>query len=137
MKSKLYMIAICLLISIFSSAQQGGKYKLWYDKPAQQWVEALPIGNGRIAAMVYGDPYKEKLQLNESTFWSGGPSRNDNPDGAKVLDSIRYYLFNGNYKRAQVLADKGFGDVSVAVLTEFTDSLLDILWVHRLQILHD
>lgn len=101
------MIAICLLISIFSSAQQGGKYKLWYDKPAQQWVEALPIGNGRIAAMVYGDPYKEKLQLNESTFWSGGPSRNDNPDGAKVLDSIRYYLFNGNYKRAQVLADKG------------------------------
>ncbi|AZA57771.1 glycoside hydrolase family 95 protein [Chryseobacterium shandongense] len=107
MKSKLYMIAICLLISIFSSAQQGGKYKLWYDKPAQQWVEALPIGNGRIAAMVYGDPYKEKLQLNESTFWSGGPSRNDNPDGAKVLDSIRYYLFNGNYKRAQVLADKG------------------------------
>ncbi len=101
------MIAICLLISIFSSAQQGGKYKLWYDKPAQQWVEALPIGNGRIAAMVFGDPYKEKLQLNESTFWSGGPSRNDNPDGAKVLDSIRYYLFNGNYKRAQVLADKG------------------------------
>ncbi len=101
------MIAICLLISIFSSAQQRGKYKLWYDKPAQQWVEALPIGNGRIAAMVYGDPYKEKLQLNESTFWSGGPSRNDNPDGAKVLDSIRYYLFNGNYKRAQVLADKG------------------------------
>lgn len=101
------MIAICLLISIFSSAQQGGKYKLWYDKPAQQWVEALPIGNGRIAAMVFGDPYKEKLQLNESTFWSGGPSRNDNPDGAKVLDSIRYYLFNGNYKKAQILADKG------------------------------
>ncbi|WP_029292501.1 glycoside hydrolase family 95 protein [Chryseobacterium hispalense] len=107
MKSKLCIINICLLISIFSSAQNGGKYKLWYNKPAAQWVEALPIGNGRIAAMVYGDPYKEKLQLNESTFWSGGPSRNDNPDGPKVLDSIRYYLFKGNYKRAQILADKG------------------------------
>lgn len=107
MKSKLCNIAICLLISIFSSAQKGGKYKLWYDKPATQWIEALPIGNGRIAAMVFGDPYKEKFQLNEATFWSGGPSRNDNPDGPKVLDSIRYYLFNGNYKRAQILADKG------------------------------
>lgn len=107
MKSKLCIINICLLISIFSSAQNGGKYKLWYSKPAAQWVEALPIGNGRIAAMVFGDPYKEKLQLNESTFWSGGPSRNDNPEGPKVLDSIRYYLFKGNYKRAQILADKG------------------------------
>lgn len=107
MKAKLCNIAICLLISIFSSAQKGGKYKLWYDKPAQQWIEALPIGNGRIAAMVFGDPYKEKLQLNEATFWSGGPSRNDNPNGPKVLDSIRYYLFNRNYKRAQILADKG------------------------------
>lgn len=107
MKSKLCNIAICLLISIFSSAQKGGKYKLWYSKPAQQWVEALPVGNGRIAAMVFGDPHKEKLQLNEATFWSGGPSRNDNPDGPKVLDSIRYYLCKGNYKKAQILADKG------------------------------
>ncbi|SDH80456.1 alpha-L-fucosidase 2 [Chryseobacterium taeanense] len=106
MKSRLCII-VCLLINIFSSAQKGGKYKLWYDKPARQWVEALPLGNGRLAAMVYGDPSEEKLQLNESSFWSGGPSRNDNPDGPKVLDSIRYYLFNGNYKRAQILADKG------------------------------
>lgn len=106
MKSGLYM-TIGLLISIFSFAQKGGKYKLWYDKPAKQWVEALPIGNGKIAAMVYGDPYQERLQLNEGTFWSGGPSRNDNQDAPKVLDSIRYYIFNGNYKRAQILTDKG------------------------------
>ncbi|WP_313000863.1 glycoside hydrolase family 95 protein [Chryseobacterium gleum] len=106
MKSGFY-ITIGLLISIFSFAQKGRKYKLWYDKPAKQWVEALPVGNGNMAAMVYGDPYQEKLQLNEGTFWSGGPSRNDNPDAPKVLDSIRYYLFNGNYKRAKILADKG------------------------------
>lgn len=107
MNFKLSILTFCLFLSGFSFAQKGGKYKLWYDKPAKQWVEALPIGNGRLAAMVFGDPLQEKLQLNESSFWSGGPSRNDNPDGPKVLDSIRYYLFNGNYKRAQILADKG------------------------------
>ncbi|MDF2551015.1 MAG: glycoside hydrolase family 95 protein [Chryseobacterium sp.] len=107
MNVKHCILTICIFISGFSSAQKGGKYKLWYDKPAKQWVEALPVGNGRLAAMVFGDPSKERLQLNEGTFWSGGPSRNDNPDGPKVLDSIRYYLFNGNYKRAEILSNKG------------------------------
>ncbi|MCC3214429.1 glycoside hydrolase family 95 protein [Chryseobacterium sp. X308] len=127
MKSGLY-ITIGLLISIFSFAQKGGKYKLWYDKPAKQWVEALPIGNGNIAAMVYGDPYREKLQLNEGTFWSGGPSRNDNPDAPKVLDSIRYYIFNGNYKRAQILADKGLTTKTVhgSAFQNIGDFMLDM-----------
>ncbi|MFC4688156.1 glycoside hydrolase family 95 protein [Epilithonimonas pallida] len=107
MNFKFSILTFCLFLSGFSFAQKGGKNKLWYDKPAKQWVEALPVGNGRLAAIVFGDPSREKLQLNEGTFWSGGPSRNDNPDGSKVLDSIRYYLFNGNYKRAQILADKG------------------------------
>ncbi|WP_419494787.1 glycosyl hydrolase family 95 catalytic domain-containing protein [Chryseobacterium bernardetii] len=126
MKSGIY-ITIGLLISIFSFAQKGGKYKLWYDKPAKQWVEALPIGNGNIAAMVYGDPYQEKLQLNEGTFWSGGPSRNDNPDAPKVLDSVRYYLFNGNYKRAQILADKGLTAKTVhgSAFQDIGDFMLD------------
>jgi len=107
MNLKHCILTICIFFSGFFFAQKGGRYKLWYDKPASQWVEALPIGNGRLAAMVFGDPYKEKLKLNEGTFWSGGPSRNDNPDGLKVLDSIRYYLFNGNYKRAEILSNKG------------------------------
>ncbi|REC79219.1 glycoside hydrolase family 95 protein [Chryseobacterium elymi] len=107
MNVKHCILTICIFISGFSPAQKGGKHKLWYDKPAKLWEEALPVGNGRLAAMVFGDPFKEKLQLNEGTFWSGGPSRNDNPDGPKVLDSIRYYLFNGNYKRAEILSNKG------------------------------
>jgi len=107
MNFKFSILTFCLFLTGFSCAQKGGKYKLWYDKPAKQWVEALPMGNGRLAAMVFGDPSQEKLQLNEATFWSGGPSRNDNSNGPKVLDSIRYYLFNRNYKRAQILADKG------------------------------
>lgn len=88
-------------------AQQNGKLKMWYEKPAKVWNEALPIGNGRLAAMVFGDPVNEKLQLNESTFWSGGPSRNDNPDGLSVLDSVRYYIFKEDYQRADVLANRG------------------------------
>jgi alpha-L-fucosidase 2 len=105
--STISVFLCCFLLSGSAFAQKDGRYKLWYNKPSKQWVEALPVGNGRLAAMVFGDPFKEKLQLNEGTFWSGGPSRNDNPDGPKVLDSIRYYLFSGNYKRAEILANKG------------------------------
>jgi len=106
-------VKVVLLTSLFallplaqSSAQKGGKLKLWYDKPAANWNEALPIANGRIAAMVHGNPSKELLQLNESSFWSGGPSRNDNPNGLKGLDSIRSYIFQGNYTRANTLSNQ-------------------------------
>jgi len=64
------------------------------------------LGNGRIAAMVFGNPAKEQLQLNESSFWSGEPSRNDNPAGLEGLDSIRSYIFGGNYARANTLSNK-------------------------------
>ena len=100
----LFIFVLCNL----SFAQQSDKrLKLWYNQPAKQWVEALPIGNGRIAAMIFGNPSKEKLQLNESTFWSGGPSRNDNPDGVNELNPVRYYIFEKNYKKAENLANKG------------------------------
>ena len=85
---------------------QDKKLKMWYDKPATNWNEALPLGNGRIAAMVFGDPAKEKLQLNEGTFWSGGPSRNDNPLALKALDSIRYLIFKEDYRRANTLSNQ-------------------------------
>ena len=95
------------LISAAGFSQAGENLKLWYPKPASVWNEALPLGNGRLGTMVYGDPVNEKLQLNESTFWSGGPSRNDNADGQYVIDSLQYYIFNGEYKRAEILANKG------------------------------
>jgi len=107
LQRNLLIFVLCLLQSLqLAHAQHGGKLKMWYDKPASNWNEALPLGNGRIAAMVFGNPAKEQLQLNESSFWSGGPSRNDNPDGLKGLDSIRYYIFNGNYTRANTLSNK-------------------------------
>jgi len=88
----------------------GGDYHLdiepdplvmWYDAPAGVWNEALPIGNGRLGAMVYGDPGTETLQLNENTFWSGGPSRNDNPNAKGALANIRQLLWNGQWTQAE------------------------------------
>ena len=103
-----FYITICItLISATGFAQNNESLKLWYTKPASNWNEALPLGNGRIGLMAFGDPVNEKLQLNESTFWSGGPSRNDNPSGSFVIDSVQYYIFKGEYKRAEVLANKG------------------------------
>ena len=69
-KFSVLIIFLMLLPIAQSNAQKGGKLKMWYDKPASNWNEALPLGNGRIAAMVFGNPAKEQLQLNESTFWS-------------------------------------------------------------------
>ena len=77
------MLFNCLLVfAVIAdvSAQNNSFLKLWYTQPARQWVEALPVGNGRLGAMVYGDPSKEVIQLNESTVWAGSPYRNDNPD---------------------------------------------------------
>ncbi|HLA54107.1 MAG TPA: glycoside hydrolase N-terminal domain-containing protein, partial [Flavitalea sp.] len=67
--------------------------KLWYKQPAKEWVEALPLGNGRIGAMVFGGVENELIQLNESTLWSGGPvSASVNPDAYSHLAEIREAL---------------------------------------------
>ncbi|MFY9598435.1 MAG: glycoside hydrolase family 95 protein [Dysgonamonadaceae bacterium] len=82
--------------------------KLWYDRPATQWVEALPIGNGRLGAMVFGDPCNEIIQLNENTVWAGQPNRNDNPEAKAALPEVRELIFEGKYKEAQNLVDEKF-----------------------------
>jgi len=81
--------------------------KLWYRQPAANWNEALPIGNGRIAAMVFGNPAREQLQLNEETVWAGGPGNNIPDSGFyEALPEIRRLIFEGNYKEAQDLASQ-------------------------------
>jgi alpha-L-fucosidase 2 len=82
--------------------------KLWYNSPAEQWVEALPIGNGRLGAMIFGNPYHEKIQLNENTVWAGQPNRNDNPDAKEALPQVRQLIFEGKFKEAQDLVNQKF-----------------------------
>jgi len=80
--------------------------RLWYGKPAATWVEALPIGNGRLGAMVFGDPLRERLALNEDTLWSGGPTDWNNPDAKTWLPKVREAVFAGRYAEADALAKK-------------------------------
>ncbi|WP_200958339.1 glycoside hydrolase N-terminal domain-containing protein [Massilia sp. Root335] len=79
------------------------KLALWYERPARQWVEALPVGNGRLGAMVYGRPLQERLQLNEDTLWAGGPYRFDNPGFKAALPRVRALIDDGKFEQARDL----------------------------------
>ena len=104
---KINLIAIILfLLALPCFAKDNSK--LWYSKPAKEWTESLPLGNGRLGAMVYGNPAKEELQLNEETFWAGGPHRNDNPNALKALPEVRSLIFEGKTKEAQDIIEKDF-----------------------------
>ncbi|MBN1396508.1 MAG: glycoside hydrolase family 95 protein [Bacteroidetes bacterium] len=106
MKTKLILFLAIISAAQNLTAQNDTLLKLWYDHPAGRWVEALPVGNGRLGAMVYGDPCREKIQLNEYTVWAGQPNRNDNPDAREALPKVRDLIFKGRYKEAQDLANQ-------------------------------
>ncbi|RXG26801.1 glycoside hydrolase family 95 protein [Leeuwenhoekiella palythoae] len=81
--------------------------ELWYDAPAREWVEALPLGNGKIGAMVFGRVSDELIQLNESSLYSGGPvPQSINPDTSKYLEPLREAIFAKDYEQATLLAKK-------------------------------
>lgn len=102
---KTFSLFILFTLTIPAFAQQPGALKLWYTKPAgNTWTDALPVGNGRLGAMVYGNPGQEVLKLNETSVWSGGPNRNDNPDALAALPEIRKLIFEGKHAEAQKLA---------------------------------
>jgi alpha-L-fucosidase 2 len=80
--------------------------RMWYRQPAKDWNEALPIGNGRLAAMVFGGVETERIQLNEESVWAGEKRDRNNPEGARAVPEIRRLLFAGKVKEAEALADK-------------------------------
>ena len=82
--------------------------KLWYSHPASNWLEALPIGNSHLGAMVYGGTDTEEIQLNEETFWSGSPHDNDNPAAKEQLREVRRLIFQGKEGEAAKLIDQHF-----------------------------
>lgn len=94
--------ACCLMV-------KADDLKLWYQQPAKVWTEALPLGNSRLGAMVYGGVVNEQIQLNEETVWGGGPHRNDSPKAFGVLPKVRELIFAGREKEAEkVMADNFF-----------------------------
>jgi len=91
--------------------------RLWYKQPAGNWNEALPVGNGRLGAMVYGGTQLDELQLNEAFLWSGGPRETNNPGALEILPHIRQALFDEAYRRGDTLAKKMMGPYSARYLT--------------------
>jgi alpha-L-fucosidase 2 len=106
---KLFQLIFTLAIIIWTiSLQAQQDLKLWYSQPAEKWTDALPIGNGRLGAMIFGTVEKERIQFNEETLWTGEP-RNHHRDGAsKYLPQIRQLLFEGKQKEAEKLAEETF-----------------------------
>ena len=104
MKKLFITFAVCL--TAFSATAQ--QHKLWYDKPASQWLEALPVGNSTLGAMVYGGTDTEEIQLNEETFWSGSPHNNNSPEAKAYLPRVRQLIYDGKENEAHALIDKYF-----------------------------
>ena len=108
----LFCIATFLLVSppCFAEAAVSSRSEppaealtLWYPQPAKAWVEAMPIGNGRLGAMVFGGINQERMQLNEDTLWAGGPYDPVNPQAKEALPEARRLIFEGKYKEADSL----------------------------------
>ncbi len=105
------MNQLCSILFLLSTtigfSQDKTGLKLWYNKPTgHTWENALPIGNGKLGAMVYGNVDTEMVQLNENTVWSGSPNRNDNPLALDSLTVIRNLIFNGEQKEAEAIANR-------------------------------
>ena len=103
MRKLLFLIALMPLVAL--NAQD---HRLWYSQPASHWLEALPVGNSTLGAMVYGGTDTEVIQLNEETFWSGSPHNNDSKESLAHLQEVRDLIFSGKEKDAHGLIDKHF-----------------------------
>lgn len=98
-------VAICLCGATINAANASSVDTLWYQQPSADWNAALPIGNGRLGAMVFGGMSEERLQLNENTLWSGGPYDPSNPEARAALPEARKLIFAGQFKEAEKLIE--------------------------------
>ena len=104
----LFAIAIAMMACAQPVKVAGDQERLWYDAPAGRWLEALPLGNGQMAAMVFGGIADETIQLNESTFWSGSPHDNNSKTSLEHLDEVRQLIYAGREEEAEALINKEF-----------------------------
>ncbi len=104
-----FLIGIALLLTwACTPKKENIELKLWYDKPAEEWTEALPAGNGRLGAMVFGGVASEQIQFNEETLWTGAPNDYAHPGAYRYLDEIRQLLLDGKQEEAHTLAMEEF-----------------------------
>lgn len=101
------------VIAVSAQPQLASPVSLWYNSPAQKWEEALPVGNGRLGAMVFGDPRSERLQLNEDSLWPGDPGWDNPPGNPEDLARIRAHLLAGENAQADALFVRQFSRKSI------------------------
>ncbi|MCR4853802.1 MAG: glycoside hydrolase family 95 protein [Prevotella sp.] len=101
------LVVLIFLVALFSqSAHAESPHRLWYNRPAQTWTQALPIGNGTLGGMIFGTPAVERIQLNEETIWAGQPNNVCHPDAHEYLPKVRQLIYEGKYKEAERLANE-------------------------------
>jgi alpha-L-fucosidase 2 len=102
------ILVFTFFFSCFACPAEAQEHRLWYGQPARHWLEALPIGNSALGAMVYGGTDTEEIQLNEETFWSGSPHNNNSTESLAALSEVRRLIFEGKEGEAAKLVDKHF-----------------------------
>ncbi len=108
---KMKRSSISLFLAVLFAVGCSEKYQpleLWYDKPASSWEEALPVGNGRLGAMIFGDPVNECIQLNEESIWAGSKINNNNPRALKNLKKLQQAIFDSHFEEAEKIASENF-----------------------------
>jgi len=105
MKQIITTILFCCATVMTGQAQD---HRLWYNRPATHWLDALPVGNSQLGAMVYGGVATEEIQLNEETFWSGSPHNNNSPEAKAHLQEVRQLIFQGREKEAHAIIEQYF-----------------------------
>lgn len=105
MQKKVLTIVLLAVSTLTVTAQN---HRLWYAKPATHWLEAVPVGNSHMGAMIYGGTETEEIQLNEETFWSGSPHNNNSSESLDKLQEVRRLIFQGKEREAEKIIDKAF-----------------------------
>ena len=121
-------ISISCFWLVFSASVAAADLKLWYEQRANTWEEALPLGNGRLGAMVYGGVASETIQLNEDTFWAGGPHNNLNPAARAALPEIRRLIAAGQHSAASALAEKSITSQGAQGMPYQSAGVLDMVF---------
>lgn len=101
-------VLACVSLIVSANTSQDNDQRLWYDHPATTWLEALPMGNSSLGAMVFGGTDTEEIQLNEDTFWSGGPYENNSLTSLQYLTEVRSLIFDGREKEAEGIINREF-----------------------------
>ena len=105
MQKKVLTIVLLAVSTLTVTAQN---HRLWYAKPATHWLEAVPVGNSHMGAMIYGGTETEEIQLNEESFWSGSPHNNNSSESLDKLQEVRRLIFQGKEREAEKLIDQNF-----------------------------